>query len=191
MFSWIRLRANTSTGYGYGYGGFPFPSLKLAGTGISPLTLSTSVSGTAPFVPSGTAPCTASGGPYKASNSSGWAYPTDHPTHGPFPFWKRAAFYPAGTIGTAASTIAWGSTATGTVGTAGSTGLASAPSSFGTSGKPTYTAPTGIPAEYFYHHKRPKRNVSRSLFFATPKGMRNILTELTQAARGGRYGYQA
>ena len=30
------------------------------------------------------------------------------------------------------------------------------------SGKLTYTAPTGVPSEYFYHHKKPKRNVGRS-----------------------------
>ena len=30
------------------------------------------------------------------------------------------------------------------------------------SGKLTYTAPTGVPAEYYYHHKKPKRNVRRS-----------------------------
>ena len=50
-------------------------------------------------------------------------------------------------------------------GAAGSTGL-------DPSGKPTYTAPTGIPSEYYYHHKKPKRNVRRcSSSFQHPTAM--------------------
>ena len=55
---------------------------------------------------------------------------------------------PTGTIGTAVST------GDPSVGTVASTGDPSG------SGKLTYTAPTGVPSEYFYHHKKPKRNVS-------------------------------
>ena len=180
-----KLEANILTVYGYWYGGLT------TGTGTSPATLSTGVSGTDPaskvpsksapygnstssyYYPSGTAPYatgsskttadphtssygTVSGGPYKRSNSSSRADPTAGPTHGTDP-------PPSGTVGTAKSTgYASGKltytgpthgTDPGTVGTAKSTGLASS--------KLTYTAPTGIPTEYYYHHKKPKRNVSR------------------------------
>ena len=162
----MRLRANVFTGYGYGYGRF-------TGTGTSPPSSTLAPYGNSSasyYVPSGTAPLstgisspsaatfygTASGALYKRSNSTVSGYPTYYPTHGPYPF-------PSGTIGTAVSTGDPSAKATPASGTAGSTGLASAPSSFGTSGAYTYTAPKGIPAEYFYHHKKPKRNVSRSL----------------------------
>ena len=52
-------------------------------------------------------------------------------------------------------------------GAAGSTGL-------DPSGKPTYTAPTGIPSEYYYHHKKPKRNVRRSSSFPHPTAMKIV-----------------
>ena len=153
----MRLRANMFTGHGYGPGGY-FPGLKFKRSG----NFSASA-----YFPSGTAPLptgTASGAPWKTFNGSVSGYPTHGPTHGPYPLpsaWKRSLSYPSGTIGTAASTgdpsgkVPWYS------GTAASTGFASAPSSFGTSGKFTYTAPKGIPTEYFYHHKKPKRKVSR------------------------------
>ena len=151
----MKLRTDKLTAYGYGYTGF-------TGTGTSPPS-STSApygnSSTSYYVPSGTAPFssygTVSGAPYKTCNSSDPAYPTHHPTHGPYPF-------PSGTPASG-STISIASTgdpsAKGT-GTAASTGFASAPSSFGTSGGYAYTAPK----EYFYHHKKPKRNVRPLLF---------------------------
>lgn len=76
---------------------------------------------------------TASGAPYKTGD------PTYYPTHGPYPF-------PSGTAGDPSAK-----------GTAASTGFASAPS-----GGYKYIAPR-IPSEYFYHHRKPKRNVRRSL----------------------------
>lgn len=54
-------------------------------------------------------------------------------------------------------------------GTVGSTGVYD-PS--GTA-KLTYTAPTGVPTEYYYHHKKPKRDVSRSSSFPEPKEMKH------------------
>ena len=56
-------------------------------------------------------------------------------------------------------------TYTGTVGTVGDPSGTAASTGLDPSGKPTYTAPTGVPAEYFYHHKKPKRNVRRSSSF--------------------------
>ena len=75
-------------------------------------------------------------------------------------------------------------------GTAASTGLTSSPSSYDPSGTGSlsYTAPTGVPAEYFYHHKKPKRNVSRSSPFQPLKEMNLVLTGLAQAY-GLRFGY--
>ena len=191
-----KLEANILTVSGYWYGGLT------TGTGTSPATLPTGVSGTDPaskvpsksapygnstssyYYPSGTAPYstgsskttadphtssygTVSGGPYKTSNSSSRADPTAGPTHGTDP-------PSSGTVGTAKSTGLASSkiTPSGTVGTAKSSGLASskldpsgtvgtAKSSGLASSKLTYTAPTGIPTEYYYHHKKQKRNVSR------------------------------
>lgn len=60
--------------------------------------------------------------------------------------------YPTGTAGPTGDPSG---TAPYYTGTAASTGDPSG------TGKFTYTAPTGIPAEYYYHHKKPKRNVSR------------------------------
>lgn len=149
----MRQSPNILTAYGYGYSGF-------TGTGYYVPT------GTAPFSSGSTAPyanaTSYSGAPYKTYNSSASGYhPTHHhPTHGPYPF-------PSGTAGLkkrSSNTTSIASTGDPSAkGTAASTGFASAPSSFGTSGGYTYTAPKGIPSEYFYHHRKPKRNVSRSL----------------------------
>ena len=154
------------------------------GTIVSPTSAPYGNYSTSPYYPSGTAPYstgisstsgdpntttisgsptsygTVSSGPYKTYNSSDPGYPTYYPTHGPYPLPSSYPYptsyptsYPSGTIGTAVSTRDPSAS-----GTAASTGIAS----FGPSGKFTYTAPTGIPTEYYYHHKKPKRNVSRS-----------------------------
>lgn len=60
--------------------------------------------------------------------------------------------YPTGTVGPTGDPSGTAPYSTGTAASAGD------PSG---TGKYTYTAPTGIPAEYYYHHKKPKRNVSR------------------------------
>ena len=156
----MRLGTDILTAYGYGYGGF-------TGTGTSPPSstyASYGNSSTSYYVPSGTAPYssygTVSGAPYKTYNSSDPAYPTHHPTHGPYPIPSGTAV-PTKTSGNTTSIASTGDPSA--KGTAASTGFASAPSSFGTSGGYTYTAPKGIPTEYFYHHKKPKRNVRLSL----------------------------
>ena len=155
----MRLMTDILTAYGYGYGGF---------TGTGPY-----------YVPSGTAPFssygTASGAPYKTYNSSATGDPTSYPTHGPYPFPSGSAVYVKRSSNITVIASTGDPSAKGT-GTAASTGFASAPSSFGTSGGYTYTAPKGIPTEYFYHHKKPKRNVSRLVIILLPSG-RNILMD--------------
>lgn len=75
------------------------------------------------------------------------------------PYGNSTSIDPSGTApyptGTVVPTGDPSGTAPYYTGTAASTGDPSG------SGKLTYTAPTGIPAEYYYHHKKPKRNVSR------------------------------
>ena len=160
----MKIEADIHIGYVYGSSGL------YTGTGASGSIPSTS----APYgnytysyyYPSGTAPYstgssstsvdpnttttsyygTVSGGPYKTRNSSYSVDPTGGSTDPPYP-------YPTGTIGTTGATVA--STGDPSTKTIASTGASSG------SGKLTYTAPTGIPAEYFFHHKKPKRNVSR------------------------------
>lgn len=160
----------TSAPYGNSSSSSYFPSgiapfsTGIPGTSADPST--TPVSGSPTPSANATSYGTVSGAPYKTYNASVSAYPTDGPTHGPYP-------PPSGTISTAVSTKLSGNATviastgdpsakpTAASGTAASTGLASAPSSFG---KLTYTAPTGIPSEYFYHHRKPKRNVPRGDF---------------------------
>ena len=178
LFDGVRLGANMLTVYGYGSTGVSGtdPGSSIPATS-APYGNSTSSyyfpSGTAPYS-TGTDPGTTtsygtvSGAPYPTSNSS-------DPT------------YPSGTLGTtgdpsATKTIA----STGDPsGTAASTGL-------DPSGKPTYTAPTGIPAEYYYHHKKPKRNVRRSSSFQQPQAMNSVLTRVAQSPYGRSFfGYRA
>lgn len=177
----MRQNPNKLTGYGYGYGYF-------TGTGTSPPYTASAPYGntsTSYYVPTGTAPYSTgipstsadpSGAPYKTYNASGSGYyPTYHPTHGPYPFPTGKAVYmkrSSNTTGDPSGKVTWASGTAASTGFA-STGFASAPSSFGTSGAYTYTAPTGIPSEYFYHHRKPKRNVSRSLIILLPSTERS------------------
>ena len=214
----MRQSPNKLPGYGYGYGGF-------TGTGTSPPSSASAPYGnssTSYYIPTGTAPFSTgtpstsadpntttisgspapyanatfySGAPYKTYNfSASGYYPTyhHHPTHGPYPFPSGKPIYTkrsSNTTGDPSAKFTWAS------GTAASTGLASAPSSFGTSGGYTYTAPKGIPSEYFYHHRKPKRNVSR--FTCHPsicrKEVQDILTDgnCHKAPNAGGYGYWA
>ncbi|CAF9921276.1 MAG: hypothetical protein ALECFALPRED_001750 [Alectoria fallacina] len=203
------LYGNSSSSFHFHSGTAPFS------TGISSLNAdpnTTAISGSPTPPANATSYGTVSGAPYTTSNSSVSGYPTYSPTHGPYPLPSSLSpftSYPSGTIGTAVSTKVSGNTTTiastgdplakrtlastgdpsakktTARGTAASTGLASAPSSFGTSGKLTYTAPTGIPSEYYYHHKKSKRNVSRSPLLQRPNEMRDVLMEVTQAPYGG------
>ena len=175
---------NYSTSSYFPSGTAPY-STGISSTGGDPY--STTISGSPTPSVNATSYGTVSGGPYKTYNSSDPGYPTYYPTHGPYPLPSSYPYptsyptsYPSGTISTAVST---GDPSAS--GTAASTGIASAPSSYGTSGKFTYTAPTGIPTEYYYHHKKPKRNVSRSSpppttpsIYAQKQGVKNIPTDV-------------
>lgn len=123
-------------------------------------------SGTTPFSTGTSSPSadpkptygTVSDGLYKRSNSSISGYPTHDPSHHHHPsLFLRSISPPSGTIGSAASTT--------TIASTGDPSAKTTPAS----GKLTYTAPKGFPSEYYYHHRKPKRN----------------------AAYPGGYGYQA
>lgn len=158
---------NSSSSSYFPSGTAPF-STGISSTSADPKT--TTISGSRTPSANATSYGTVSGAPYKTKVSGNTTIASTGKAHA-----KR----------TIASTGDPSAKTRSVSGTAASTGFASAPSSFGTSGKLTYTAPTGIPSEYYYHHKKPKRDVSRSSYFQRPKEMRGVLTESTQAYYGG------